>query len=66
MPARQNAARIDPAVWESYRTEIRNYYLLEDKSLADLISYMREKHNFHATWVPNVLFFRFQGWLMVP
>ena len=66
MPSRQNAARIDPVVWESYRTEIHNYYLVEDKSLTDLISYMKETHNFHATWVPNALSLDSSGWLMAP
>ena len=29
MPSRQNAARIDPAVWELHRTEVHTHYILE-------------------------------------
>ena len=66
MLSRQNATRIDPAVWESHRTEIHHHYLLEDKSLGDLVSYMKEKNNFHATWVPNSPSLDCGKWLMVP
>ena len=66
MSQRQNAIRIDPAVWESHRTEIRNYYLLENKSLVDLVSYMKEKNNFYATWAFNNLLLNCSKWLTVP
>jgi hypothetical protein len=53
MPSRQKAARIGQAEWESHREEMRTLYLLEDKSLRDVISHMENEYNFSATCVPN-------------
>ncbi|KAF8247193.1 hypothetical protein K440DRAFT_479801, partial [Wilcoxina mikolae CBS 423.85] len=35
--------------WESYRKEIHTLYLGHNKSLKDVMSYMKEHHNFDAT-----------------
>ena len=50
-------------MWELHRTEVHTHYILEDKSLSDVIKYMKEKHNFHATWASNSLSLDFR-WLM--
>lgn len=48
MLSRQGAAE---AQWESYRAEMHTLYLAHNKSLKDVMSYMKEKYSFDATWV---------------
>lgn len=44
--------------------KIHIHYLLEDKSLSDPITYMKEERNFHATWTSNNLSLDCCRWLM--
>jgi hypothetical protein len=37
------------ALWEAHRDEIKELYLIEDKTLPDIRIYMDEHHGFRAT-----------------
>lgn len=39
------------AQWEFFRNEIHTLYLGHNKALKDVMTYMKEQHNFNATWV---------------
>ena len=41
--------------WEFYRKEIQTLYVVQEKTLKDVMSYMKEQYNFDATWEPKDL-----------
>jgi hypothetical protein len=40
-------------VWELHRSTIHRLYVLEDKSLADVMRHVKENHGFQRGYVPN-------------
>ncbi|KAJ4256704.1 hypothetical protein NW762_008800 [Fusarium torreyae] len=43
------SARIPPAVWEAQKDRIASLYVDQDKTLDEVIKYMAEQHDFHAS-----------------
>lgn len=41
-----------PEDWDRYKNVIHGLYCVADKPLKQVMQIMREKHGFHATWVP--------------
>jgi hypothetical protein len=34
--------------WDAYKEELRRLFLTEDKSLSDVMEYMKKEHNFRG------------------
>lgn len=39
--------------WAKHTDEIHDLFISQDKTLAQVISHMKEKHNFKATYYPH-------------
>lgn len=46
---KSRARRVDPTLWERYRTEIAALYVTERMRLSEVVKFMRSEHRFEAT-----------------
>ncbi|KAM5354270.1 hypothetical protein ACJ41O_000920 [Fusarium nematophilum] len=62
MAGTQKAPPIPSSEWDRVKADIRKVYTIDKRSMAELVEYMKENHDFHATSQQYFKKFREDGW----